>query len=855
MTLDRMRALLSSMPELPVTDVLDRLVVAAGSHGVVVVQAAPGTGKTTLVPPALAVACAGRVVVTQPRRVAVRAAARRLAHLLGEPVGESVGFSVRGETRTGPRTRVEIVTPGVLIARLRRDPELPGVAAVVLDEVHERQLDSDLALALLVDVRAALRPDLVLVAMSATVEASRTATLLSRAGGAAAPVVTVDAVSPHPVETRWRPMPGSRARLDARGTTPAFWDHVVGVTHEALDDGLGDVLVFVPGGREVDLVVRRLRTTRDGVDVHGLHGRMPARDQDAALAEGGRRRVVVTTAVAESSLTVPGVRVVVDAGLSREPRTDHARGLAGLVTVAVSRAAAEQRAGRAGREGPGLVLRCWSEVDHSRLASHPLPEILTSDLTSFCLEVACWGAPDAAGLDLLDRPPAAALAAAHDVLHALGAIDDAGRVTARGRQIVASGTVPRLARAVLDGSALVGPRRVAEVAALVGEAVSAPGADLVAAWRRLRDSDRSDPAARAWQAQVDRLERLARRGTPARPGSGAVTGRAASLGDDDAAGLVVACAYPDRVARRRPGSDAYLMVQGTGATLPSGSPLLGSPWLAVADADRAPGRRDAVIRAAAPLAEDLALEAAAAELVEEEEVAWVDGRVTARRRTRLGAIVLNDERWPEPPAHLVVAAVRDGLAGEGLGALPWSDRARRLRARLDLLRRTLGPPWPDMSDDALVDALETWLAPDLGRVRRTDDLGRIDVEAALRRLLPWPEAGRLDALVPERMTLPSGSTAAVTYGEESPVLAARVQEVFGWSSTPRVVDGRVPLVVHLLSPAARPVAVTSDLESFWSGPYRQVRAELRGRYPKHDWPEDPTTAVASRGPRRRAREG
>ncbi|KQY25642.1 ATP-dependent helicase [Cellulomonas sp. Root485] len=824
--------MLADPPDLPVREGLADVVAALRTRGVVVVQAPPGTGKTTLVPPAVAAAVAGRVVVTQPRRIAARAAARRLAQLLGEPVGRTVGFSVRGESSTSAATRVEVVTTGVLLRRLQRDPELPGVGAVILDEVHERHLVDDLGLALLVDVRAHLRDDLVVVAMSATVEAERTAAVLG--GGEPAPVVAVPGAL-FPVEEVWCPAPARTARTDERGVTPGFLDHVASTVRRALAERTGDVLVFVPGAGEVDGIVRRLAGL-EGVDVRPLHGRLSGHVQDLALAAGPRRRVVVSTAVAESSLTVPGVRLVVDAGLSREPRTDHRRGLAGLVTVGVSRASAEQRAGRAGREGPGAVYRCWSAHDHARLVAHPEPEILTADLTAFALELACWGSPDGVGLALLDRPPAAAMAVAHATLVALGAVDADGHPTARGRAVSAVPADPRLARGVLDGAALVGARRAAEVVALLTDDVRAPGGDLVAALRALR---RGGPQSGPWQAQVGRL-----RSTVA-PGPAPE-----DLGDDLAVGLVVALAHPDRIARLRPGGSTYLMTSGTGAVLPPGSGLTGLPWLAVADADRGAGRRDATIRSAAPIDLELATEAAPALLRDDEVVAWADGAVVARRVRRLGAIELTSVPLADPSPALLVEALRDGLAREGLALLRWTDAATGLRQRMAFLHRALGAPWPDVSDDALLAHLQDWLGPDLARVRGARDLSRVDVVQAVRRLLPWPDASRLDALAPERITVPSGSSLRVDYTGDQPVLPVRLQEVFGWRATPRLADGRVPVLLHLLSPAGRPAAVTADLESFWSSGYLSVRAELRGRYPKHAWPDDPLTAAPVRGVRR-----
>ena len=832
---DPIQRLLAEPPALPVRHGLLEIRTALRASGAVVVQAPPGTGKTTLVPPAVSDLGPGLVVVTQPRRIAARAAARRLAHLLGEPVGRTVGYSVRGERQVGPDTRIEFVTTGVLLRRLQGDADLPGVAAVVIDEVHERQLDSDLTLAMLVEVRSHLRPDLLLVAMSATVEAERTATLIG--APAPAPVVAV-AGALHPVAEVWCPLPPGVRRADDRGLTPRFLDHVAACVRRALSEQDGDVLAFLPGVAEVSGVASRLAGV--DADVRPLHGRLPHREQDLALTPGPRRRVVVSTAVAESSLTVPGVRVVVDAGLSRQPRTDHRRGLAGLVTVSVSRAGAAQRAGRAGREAPGVVYRCWSQAEHPHLPAHPDPEIATADLTSFALEIATWGSPDPAGLALMDQPPEAAMTAARTTLAALGALAEDGSVTPRGRRIARAGTDPRLARALLDGARSVGSRRAAQIVALLSEDVRAPGADLVAALRAVR---RGGPENAAWTISTARLE--------ATLGRSEETGDAVT--DEVAVGLVVALAHPDRIARLRPGGSAYLMTSGTGAVLAPGSGLAGLPWLAVADADRRPGARDAIIRSAAPLSEDLALEAASASWHEEERVTWSDDRVVARRVTALGAIELSSVTLTAPAPSLLAAAVRDGLRQQGLAALPWSEAATALRQRLDFLHRTLGDPWPDVSDEALVGGIETWLGADLARIRGTRDLRRVDVLAALRRLLPWPAAGRLDELAPVRVLVPSGSSVQVDYRGEQPVLAVRLQEIFGWTAAPRLADGRVPLLLHLLSPARRPAAVTADLASFWTTGYPQVRAELRGRYPRHAWPEDPTTEPPTRGVRRPAR--
>ncbi|GGM08733.1 hypothetical protein GCM10012279_28520 [Micromonospora yangpuensis] len=548
---------------------------------------------------------------------------------------------------------------------------------------------------------------------------------------------------------------------------------------------------------------------------------------------------MLATSIAESSLTVPGVRAVVDAGLSRVPRTDHARGLGTLVTVAVSRASATQRAGRAARQGPGRVYRCWSPAQHERLPAQPEPEIAAADLTGFALDLARWGHPDGTGLALPDPPPAGALRVAQAALRAVGALDATGRVTARGRAIAEAGTHPRLARALLDGAALVGTARAAElVALLTEEGTGGAGDDLVAAWRRHRAE-----APHAWRQEVRRLTRNAgdHPGTP--------------VPDDLAAALVVGLAYPERLARlRHADGTAYLMAGGTAADLTPGTRLTGAAWLAVAVADRAPGATAARIRSAAPLDEATARQAGAGLLTETAEVAWADGDVVARRIVRLGAITLVERPLAEVDPQARRAALLDGLREVGLSLLTWSREAVALRDRLAFCHAALGGGWPDVSDGALLAAADDWLAPELARARRRADLARVDLVTALRRLLPWPAAARFDELAPERIEVPSGSRIRVDYTDpRAPVLAVKVQEAFGWAETPRLADGRVPVLLHLLSPAGRPAAVTGDLPSFWRTGYPQVRAELRGRYPRHPWPPDPATATPTRGTARRAR--
>ncbi|MFF5141033.1 ATP-dependent helicase HrpB [Streptomyces sp. NPDC013157] len=812
-----------ALDALPVRQALPGLQDALEGHGTAVLVAPPGTGKTTLVPLALAgllgAGAARRVVVAEPRRIAARAAARRMAWLLGEQVGRSVGYTVRGERVVGRHARVEVVTTGVLLQRLQRDQELSGVDVVVLDECHERHLDADTVAAFLWDMRETLRPELRLVAASATTDAQGWARLL---GGA--PVVEAAGVS-YPVETVWAPpvrpvRPPHGMRVD-----PALLAHVGSVVRRALAERDGDVLCFLPGVGEIARVAGRLGDLGD-VEVLQVHGRAPAAVQDAVLAPGARRRVVLATAVAESSLTVPGVRVVVDAGLAREPRVDHARGLSALATVRASRAAGRQRAGRAGREAPGAVYRCWSEAEDARLTAFPAPEIRVADLTAFALQTACWGEPEAAGLALLDPPPAGAMAAAREVLTAIGAVDSAGRATDRGVRLARLGVHPRLGRALLDA-----PGGGAEVVALLSEEPPREyGDDLAAVLRAARRG--GDAYAGRWLAEVRRLK---------------ADGEGASVSgvDDRTVGRVAALAFPERVARADGGS--YLMASGTRAELGDGSPLRGAPWIAVAVADRPVGSGHARVRLAAVVDEDTARSAAASLYAEDREVRWADGDVVARRVERLGAIELAVRPLRDADPALVRDALLDGLRREGLGLLRWTPDAVALRQRLAFLRLRLGEPWPDVSDEALHARVDEWLEPELGRARRRADLGRIDAGEALRRLLPWAggEAGRLDELAPERIAVPSGSRIRVDYGNpEQPVLAVKLQEMFGLQESPAVAG--VPVLVHLLSPAGRPAAVTADLASFWKDGYKGVRAELRGRYPKHPWPEDPATAEPTR---------
>ncbi|MFG2403038.1 ATP-dependent helicase HrpB [Streptomyces brevispora] len=826
-----------ALDQLPVRTAVPALRRALDDRGVAVLCAPPGTGKTTLVPLVLAGLTGEgpprRVVVAEPRRIAARAAARRMAWLLGERTGERVGFTVRGERVVGPDTVVEVVTTGVLLQRLQRDQELSGIDVVIIDECHERHLDADTVAAFLLDVRAAIRPDLRLVAASATTDAQGWARLLGDA-----PVVEAQGVS-YPVEVVWAPpvrpvKPPHGMRVD-----PALLTHVASVVRRALAERDGDVLCFLPGVGEIGRVAGQLSGV--AAQVLQVHGRAPAAVQDAVLAGSSEeRRVVLATSVAESSLTVPGVRTVVDSGLAREPRTDHARGLSALTTVRASQAAGRQRAGRAGREAPGAVYRCWEQAEDGRLARFPSPEIKVADLAAFALQAACWGDPEASGLALLDAPPAGAMAAAHEVLAAVGAVGPDGRVTERGVRMSRLGLHPRLARALLDGAAAVGGRRAAEVVALLSEEPPREyGDDLAAALRTARQG--KDAYAARWRQEVRRLS-----------SSSKGAGGGASGPDDAAVGLVAALAFPERVARAR-GEGAFLMASGTGAELRDGSRLRSAAWLAVAVADRPAHAASARVRLAAVIDEDTARLAAGHLRFAGEEVRWDGQDVVARRVERLGAIELSARPLKQPEPALVREALVEGLRREGLGLLRWTRDTGQLRERLAFLHRELGAPWPDVSDEALLDRTEQWLEPELSRARRRSALAGIDAGQALRRLLPWAtgEAARLDELAPERIEVPSGSRIRVEYGGAQPVLAVKLQELFGLQETPRVAG--VPVLVHLLSPAGHPAAVTADLASFWREGYRAVRAELRGRYPKHPWPEDPTTVEATRFTKARLR--
>ena len=859
--------LVSHPPQLPVTRALGDIAAVTRPGGCAVITAPPGTGKTTLLPPAVAVALArhdasaGRVLVTQPRRVAARAAARRIARLLGEEVGGQVGYSVRGDSRVSERTRVEMVTPGVALRRLQRDPELPGVSALIVDEFHERDLDTDLALAFALDARSALRDDLFVALTSATLEASRTVDFLRSSTGEEPALVDIPG-DIFPLELRYAPPPRGVEAVGAIGNERVgvrreYLAHVARTVEDTVASTDGSVLVFLPGVGEIETVRSNLHL--GDVPVLTLHGQLSAAEQDRALSPASGRRVILSTSIAESSLTVPGVSVVVDAGLAREPRFDAGRSLSSLVTVPAALARLEQRAGRAARTGPGVAVRVMDAVDVARRPAQSAPGIATQDLTDARLQVAAWGTP-VEELALLDAPPAGTWEAAGQRLSSLGAIDEAGAATALGRTLASLPLDPPLGRALLASSALLGASKAARFVALLAEDVRVPGADLGAWERRLGRGGASGAsgahaqAARVKETQA-RLERLAKRLSASSTADAltSVTARQDAQGRtrEDELALTCALAYPEWIARRRPGSMTYILAGGVGAELPQGSPLEGQEWLAVASIDRAPASRHARILAAVPLSEEDALAAGAALLTTRTQASIDKGALTATRTRTLGAIPLKAAPASSLSEEEATALVAEHLAAHGLGDLGWGKEASSLRERMRVLHEVLGKPWPDVSDEALARTADQWLLPWAKRIANGASLNKVSMLDALRSMLPWPQAARLDELAPEKMPIPSGGTRPIDWSGAHPVLTLRVQQAFGWTDTPRLVDGRVPLVLHLTDPAGRPAAVTSDLTSFWAGPYRDVRAQLRGRYPKHPWPEDPLHAEPTNRAKRR----
>ena len=841
---------------LPIEAALPQLKAALAGHAGAVLEAPPGAGKSTVVPLALMGESwveGRRLVMLEPRRLAARAVAARMALSLGETPGQRVGYRMRQDTRVSRATRIEVVTEGVLTRLLQEDASLEGVALVIFDEFHERSLQADLGLALTLDAQRHLRPDLKVLVMSATLAGDAVAGLLGdapliRAPGRSFPVHTAYAGSgppllPQPLAPRGADSPERR---------------VLQLLRRALAEQPGDVLVFLPGAREIRRVQEALAATPPvgALRVLPLYGELAAAEQDAALADcpPGTRRVVLATNIAETSLTIPGVRVVIDSGLVRRARFDPASGMGRLETQRISHASAEQRAGRAGRTAPGACYRAWGAGAQSMLAAFTPPEIQDADLSSLALELAGWGSA-AAELRWLDAPPPAQLASARELLQRLGALEADGRISAHGREMARLAVHPRLAHMLISARPLGLAVLAAELAALLSER------DLLRGREGAQDADirtrlemlRGEPgAAGGERAAIVRARRAARE-LAAQLGA---RERAAGGYEPGAPGALLALAYPDRIGRRRAQGDGrYLLTGGTGAAFSGAQALARAEFIVAVDVEA--GERDARIRLAAPLERADLYAEFAPRLVSETRIVWDEREeaVSARRTVSLDALVLEDKPLPKPPPEAVRTAMLAGVRALGLEALPWEGEARALRARLEFVRASFDAPgaWPEVSDAALLAQLEDWLAPYLEGVTRREHLARVPLAQALAARLSYAQQRLLDESAPTHLTLPSGTRVAVDYlDENAPAVAVRLQEVFGLAATPRLGRAQVPVTLRLLSPARRPLQVTRDLASFWRGAYAEVRKDMRGRYPKHYWPEDPLRAAPpARTPRRR----
>lgn len=821
-----------AMPDptpLPIDAVLPALTAALATGINAVLVAPPGAGKTTRVPLVLMQApwaAAGKILVLSPRRLAARAAATRMAETLGENVGDTVGYRVRLESRVSARTRVEVVTEGVFTRLIMDQPELPGIAAVLFDEFHERSLDADLGLALALETQAVLRPDLRLLPMSATLDGARVAALLGDA-----PVIQSQGRA-YPIETRYLGRDAA-VPIDAQ---------VAATVVRAVREERGSVLVFLPGAAEIGRTADRLREARlpADVEVHPLFGAMEPAAQRAAIAPSppGRRKVVLATSIAETSLTIDGVRLVIDSGLARKPRYEPATGLTRLVTERASQAAVEQRRGRAGRLEPGICWRLWEEGETRGLPPFDRPEILEADLSGLALDLALWGAADARALAWLDPPPDGAYAEARALLAELDAVDAAGRVTPHGRAIARLPLAPRLAHMVVTAAGRAPEdgrgRLAAEIAVLLSEqGLGGRDTDL----RHRLEQWRRDRGGRAQQARqlAARWARLVAAGGDA--------------GDVQDAGSVLALAYPDRVALARPGArGSYVLANGRAAQLDVGDPLANETCLAVAEVAGAAERSRILL--AAPLEAGDLEQLFPGHVVEAVEVRFDPAfGVRAREVRRLGALVLAERPCPRPPADAVRAAWREALERRGVGLLPWSDGQLRLRARVGYLRGIDGDAgggnsWPDLSDAGLLAGFDDGLGPMLEGKTRLADIGADDLAGALDLLLPWEMRRQLDALAPDRLETPAGPSHAIDYSAPGgPTVEVRVQELYGLKVHPTVGRRQLPLTLVLLSPAHRPIQTTRDLPGFWAGSWAAVKAEMKGRYPRHVWPDDPAAAV------------
>jgi ATP-dependent helicase HrpB len=820
---------------LPIEAILPELKQILNQGTTALLQAPPGAGKTTRVPLALLDAPwreNRKILMLEPRRLAARSAARFMAKQLGEGPGQTVGYRTRLDTKISGSTQIEVVTEGILTRLIQNDPMLDDYAAVLFDEFHERSLQADLGLALVRESQQALREDLRVLIMSATLDTAPIARVLGKV-----PVITSEGRA-YPVEVLYRPLPRN-ARIV---------DQVVTVIQEALRDQTGSLLVFLPGAGEIRRVAQQLTgQLPDNVLLALLYGNLKSAQQDRAIspAPDGKRKIVLATAIAETSLTIEGVRVVIDAGQQRRAVFDPNSGMTRLITGNVSKASAEQRKGRAGRIEPGVCYRLWSESAQFGLADYTPPEIQQADLAPLVLELAQWGARSPQQVAWIDAPPKAHWQQAVDLLQWLDLLDTKGAITDHGKAARDLGLHPRLAHMVIRARAMGLGQLGAELAALLEERdLLGPvaGADLHERIRLLRGErppQGLDPA--RLNAVRQAAKRLCRE-----PWSQEVPG-------GSEVGRVLALAYPDRIARRRSGAaPRYQLSNGKGAVLREEDPLARQDWLVAADLDGR-AREATIFRATAVDLADLERDLAP-HIQEGEEAFWDDrrGTIVARHVRQLGALVLAEKPLQQIAPELIRQGLLDAVRRKGLESLPWTDAARQWRARVQLLGTAFPGDWPDVSDSALLASLEQWLVPFMAGMQRWSDLARLDLLQALNSLLDYPQQQQLDEFAPKALTIPTGQKVSLDYtADNGPVLAAKLQALFGWTETPKVAGGRVPVVIHLLSPARRPLAVTADLASFWNNAYPQVRKELRGRYPKHPWPEDPLTAQAQQGTKKR----
>lgn len=836
---------------LPIEDVLPALCAALSRTPNAVLTAPPGAGKTTGVPPALLTASwlgGNKLLLLEPRRLAARAAAHRMATARNEQVGATVGYRMRLDSKIGPKTRIEVVTEGILTRLLQHDPSLSAYGAVLFDEFHERSLQADTGLALCLESQRLFRPDLRLLVMSATLDMEAIATLLGEA-----PVIACEGRM-FPVETRYLDQPLA-GHLDKAVTQ---------MIRRSLAQDSGSLLVFLPGMAEIRRVERALLEASLGptILVAPLHGDLPQAAQDLAIAPApaGTRKVVLATSIAETSLTIDGVRVVIDAGLLRVPRFDPRTGLTRLDTIRVTQDSADQRRGRAGRLEPGVCYRLWTAAEQAALTPRRPPEMLDADLAPLMLDLALWGTADPSELSWLTPPPSGTVAQAKDLLTRLGALDATGAITPHGRKMADLPIHPRLAHMLLQSIPLQLTSLACDLAALLSERDVLRGPP---GWRnadlRLRLDLLYGSQDHAGGATVDRsaIQRIRRSADLWRHHLARLSGTPPTEQprDHDAAGILLALAYPDRMAQRQPGMDRrYRMANGRGAVFPNPDPLAGEPYLVIAELDGA--TQWARIDLAAPVTLTEIEQLYQTEIRTMDAVVWDEKTqaVRASQQRQLWSLVLAEQSLSKPEPSLIVTALLRGLAEKGLDQLAWTPELQQWRARVQFLRRMTGPdsPWPDLSNEHLLQTLDTWLGPYLDGFTTLERVKRLDLTTPLHALLTWEQQRQLERLAPAQITVPSGSHVRLDYeSSDLPVLAVRLQEMFGCTDTPRILDGKVPVMLHLLSPARRPVQVTKDLASFWKSAYVEVKKELRGRYPKHYWPDDPLNAPPTAKAKRR----